>query len=158
MTTTARRRPPTPVLAVIDQHGEVIHTTTGACMYAVFAGPHAGYRSDDRDLQCLCRGIERYSHELASCCDTGTLYLWGAKGYWIDTGVPVAHFRLDLAKELRNVLAGLSTILAWLGRHMEIVQGERYAELVRQVAQARDLLFALQRQREVPVAYRGMRG
>lgn len=149
MTATAHIPPPTPVLAVIDRCGEVIHTTTGARMYEVFAGPHAGYRSDYSDLQCLCRGIELYSHELASCVDTGTLWLWGTEARWMDTGVPLAQFRLDLAGELRQVLVGLSTILAWLGRHIEIVQGERYADLVRQVAlvdQARDLLLTLQRQ------------
>ncbi|NJO81626.1 MAG: hypothetical protein HC828_01900 [Blastochloris sp.] len=136
----------TPVLAVIDHHGETIRTTTGASLYEVFAGPHAGYRSDYSDLQCLCRGIEVYSHELAVCSDTGTLWLWGTEARWMDTGVPLAHFRLDLAGEVRNVLAGFSTILAWLGRHLEIAKGERAADLVRQlalVAQARDLLLAL---------------
>ena len=150
MTTTERVPQRTPVLAVIDCQGEVIHTTTGARMYEVFAGPHAGYRSDYGDLQCLCRGIELYSNELAVCSDTGTLWLWGTEARWMDTGVPVAHFRLDLAGELRKVLAGLRTILAWLSRHSEIAQGERYAELVRQIAlveQARDVLLTLQRPR-----------
>lgn len=136
----------TPVLAVIDQHGVTMHTTIGTRMDAVFAGPHAGYRSDYRDLQCLCRGIARYSNELAVCRDTGTLWLWGTEARWMDTGVPLTPFRLDLAGELRQILAGLRTILAWLGRHREITQGERYAELVRQVAQveqARDLLLTL---------------
>ena len=94
----------------------------------------------------MCRGITLYSHELAACVDTGTLWLWGTAARWMDTGVPLAHFRLDLAGELRQVLAGLSTILAWLGRHSEIAQGAHYADLVRQIAlveQARDLLLAL---------------
>ena len=67
----------------------------------------------------------------------------------MDTGVPLAPFRLDLAGELRKVLAGLSTMLAWFGRHLEIAQGERSADLVRQIAlveQAWDLLLTLQRQ------------
>lgn len=136
----------TPVLAVIDHCGKTIRTTTGASLYEVFEGPHAGYRSDYSDLQCLCRGIELYSNKLAVCSDTGTLCIWGAEGHWIDTGVPVAYFRLDLAGELRTVLNGISTILAWFGRHIEIAQGERYAELVTQVAQveqARDILIEL---------------
>ena len=74
MTATERRRQPTPVLAVIDQNGEVIHTTATR-MYEVFEGPHAGYRSDYSDLNCVCRGIERYSNEFAACSDTGTLWL-----------------------------------------------------------------------------------
>lgn len=146
----------TPVLAVIDHHGEHIHTTTGTRMYEVFEGIHAGYRSDYSDLQCLCRGIELYSNELAVCSDTGTLWLWGAEGYWIDTGVPMAHFRLDLAGELRKVLNGISMMLAWFGRHIEIAQGERYAELVTQVAQveqARDILLAINRRVSPPSTY-----